>query len=360
LDLALRTGISGWAGRLWTWQEAVLAKHPHIQFADCSLPAISLALEGTEEKVDFRRGWYCYHDTILLYSDVFGLYAGAKREPRGDTTSYIDFYMVQFALQFRSTSVLADEPLCLGSLFGLDVNKIAQANPQDRMEVFWSLITEFPRMVVFWPGGTLSNPGFRWAPRTFLGIVINFTLDRETSKTTNGPQASLTLRGLKVQFPGIKFHPTSRSIPIARIFWVNDKEAGDVDKQIYQVTGRFGSPRQTFQTPTYADPTRMALIISESKDETSTLVSWCTMVFIREEIDGVLYVHRGESAYINFADTSSSNRQPQIASSQYKEGPLQEETSNKIQDEMGHYIVNGQYSGIQGKRLNDQQVWCVD
>jgi hypothetical protein len=228
------------------------------------------------------------------------------------------------------------------------------------MEVFWSLITEVPRMVVFWPGGTLSNPGFRWAPRTFLGIIINFTLKGETSKITNGPQASLTLRGLTVQFPGIKFHPISRSIPIARIFWVDDKEAGDVDKQIYHVTGSFGSPRRTFQIPTYADPTRIALIISDSKGDTSTWHSWCTMVFIREEIDGVLYVHRGESAHMKFADTSSSIRQPQITSSQYKEGPLQVESSNKNQDEMGHYIVNGQYTGIQGKRLNDQQVWCVD
>jgi hypothetical protein len=65
-----------------------------------------------------------------------------SRENSLSEPSAIDLLkLLDRALQFRSVSVASDEPLCIGTLMGMDLNVILQSKTQeDRMRKVWELI----------------------------------------------------------------------------------------------------------------------------------------------------------------------------------------------------------------------------
>jgi len=65
------------------------------------------------------------------------------------------------ALQYRSVSVMSDEPLCIATLLGLDISQVLKhSNHDDRMEEMWTLISEkfggIPAGVAFFEDNTFT------------------------------------------------------------------------------------------------------------------------------------------------------------------------------------------------------------
>jgi hypothetical protein len=113
------------------------------------------------------------------------------------------------ALSDRTTSVGSDEPLCLGTLLGLDVLEIAPTEPNLRMQKFWRMLPSIPHSMLFDDSAKLDVDGLRWAPVTFLRSPLNKDQAGGPSisaKPTGAPFMSsgiLLERGLMVERPGL-------------------------------------------------------------------------------------------------------------------------------------------------------------
>ena len=166
-----RLYLSNWQRRLWTCQEGVLARCLYFQFSDgqqrlgdlieeaglrddkplqCTIPALSLDIPA------FNEG----------QMEAFEI---------GDR-----FHPILEAVRMRKTAWKKDETICLANLLGLDPRPILglEADPnQDmcdqRMEKFLSMVGAIPQGLLFHKMERLSTPGFRWAPRTFLGTRLS-------------------------------------------------------------------------------------------------------------------------------------------------------------------------------------------
>jgi hypothetical protein len=77
------------------------------------------------------------------------------------------------ALQYRSVSVMSDEPLCIATLLGLDISQVLeQVNHDERMQKLWILISEkfggISAGIAFYEDNTLASQGWRWASRSLI------------------------------------------------------------------------------------------------------------------------------------------------------------------------------------------------
>jgi hypothetical protein len=210
-EILTRVFCSPWNRRLWTLQEGFLAKSIIFQMSD-SFVNISDSFNRDDEKraslgdLTFKSMW-------LFYDEL----RASERGPEY-THHVMNAPAAKKALASRSTSVLADEALCLGNLLGLDPEMIVQTPDEDRIWRIWEEQTEYYAAVIFWQGSKLDKKGYRWAPATLF--------DRSTAhvQTYHYPRlpAQLSNVGLMVQFPGVLFHAPKR--PIRSNFYLQDDE----------------------------------------------------------------------------------------------------------------------------------------
>ena len=159
-EIFMRVITSTWFHRLWTLQEAALAKSRlFIQFRERAIDINALSdatcdTFGLHNEIAFRT-----HSILiqpwLIFSDLS--LSAAKR-----------FCVVWQAIQGRSTSKVADEPICVATLLGTDVNKLIDTPDENRMVEFWSQQTELPLSLLFLNGPKLKVDGYQWAPSTLL------------------------------------------------------------------------------------------------------------------------------------------------------------------------------------------------
>ncbi|KAK4228128.1 hypothetical protein QBC38DRAFT_168864 [Podospora fimiseda] len=159
---------SQWMRRLWCLQEGVFAQSLYFQFQDGPInPShFMTALENTA-KADFR-----YHHIIGDLTDEFNRLDNNRLQQRPRNHDFL--LSIQSALSYRAVTVPSDEPLCIATLFGLDVPAILAA-PRDlesRMKLIWQMIQSevgsLPALVIFRADNTISSPGWGWASKTFL------------------------------------------------------------------------------------------------------------------------------------------------------------------------------------------------
>jgi len=108
-------------------------------------------------------------------------------------------------MYYRSTSVEADEPICLATLLGCDVATIIQdGDPtlDDRMTKFWSMLPEVPSSILFRRGPRLKAQGYRWAPRTLRRKPGYYTPSARDFK--NEQIDHRTSEGLMTQHDGLR------------------------------------------------------------------------------------------------------------------------------------------------------------
>jgi Heterokaryon incompatibility protein (HET) len=211
-ELLMRITCSGWMRRLWTLQEGVLAQNLYFQFSEC---AIKLQLLASE--VDRRAP----ENINPIAFDAVQCWAHFQKfeDMRKDRVAE-----VINALQWRNTSWQSDEPICLSILLNVDVERVAGAQPDDRMRIFLSIVESLPAHILFAPGERIQYEGYHWAPISLMPRVA-YTIPLGDAT----PQAILGPLGLMVVFPGFLLSP--RNIPCKDFAWFTV----DNDPSLYRV-----------------------------------------------------------------------------------------------------------------------------
>ncbi|RBA11122.1 hypothetical protein FPRO05_04295 [Fusarium proliferatum] len=145
---------SGWMGRLWTLQEAVLADKVLFCFADALVPLRDL--------IPSRENLELYPYMGDMAAEIFRLIKQSQ---------YKDLKIgdVSRSLRWRDTSRASDETLAIASLLGVDLGILLELPTQDRMIRLFQELREVPRNIVFLGGDKTDVPGYRWAPKSLMG-----------------------------------------------------------------------------------------------------------------------------------------------------------------------------------------------
>ncbi|KAF2973176.1 hypothetical protein GQX73_g431 [Xylaria multiplex] len=188
----LRVLTSGWMQRLWTLQEAVLAKELYLVFADTPLLLKDIMPRPSD---------------MLLFphlTDLAGELFRLSKLSKYDSYAIGD---VARSLRWRTTSRPPDETLAIASLLGAHASFLVDLNSENRMIRLIQEIGKFPRNFLFLSGVKLQVPGFRWAMASFMashggsagGLMLS----------TQRPEAVLTARGLKAVYYTLIFPRTT-------------------------------------------------------------------------------------------------------------------------------------------------------
>ncbi|KAL8807650.1 MAG: hypothetical protein Q9200_004599 [Gallowayella weberi] len=215
IEICIRIFTSGWMRRLWTLQEGALPQNLVFQFKDTALDLRRLWIEAAkigESDIGKR--------AIVL--DITVLYQGLRHffhAEKGDKS--VDLESVDHALEFRSVSVLSDEPLLIGGLMNLDISHILNGSMETRMHRLWSLINSapggIPKNLLFSRGARLRQPGFRWAPASLLAPKGGRDGNLRSRDADN--QGYLTPAGLRVRLAACTIQMASAPKGLPRNPW---------------------------------------------------------------------------------------------------------------------------------------------
>ncbi|MCJ1254060.1 hypothetical protein MMC24_001874 [Lignoscripta atroalba] len=242
-----RIFTSGWMQRLWTLQEGALAVKLWFQFRDGSVELnllmgqlSTLVFSGTDVRY-WPLSFSMYSEHRALRSFKHSLRTPpAKANSLGEIQAAQDVGGVLAALDtgllHRSTSVAADEALCIGTLLDLPVEEILAVpeNADSRMAKVWKLVGAryggIPQQILHFDQPTIEEKGMGWAPKSLLSV--SKTIITPASRSLRWMDEKLgipTDAGLVVQCPG---------------FTLKSKEAGDgILGHPWEV---FGKVRETF------------------------------------------------------------------------------------------------------------------
>lgn len=160
-ELCIRILCSQWMRRLWTLAEAVISNDTpnsqrlYVMFADGPF----------EYNKIIRKSFY---SNFSLDGPLRSL---MERLPQRKD-SMERFLSLVKALEYRSTSWLEDEAICLAGISGVDIRQIVQqTTAEQRMKKWYSLLREIPLAFLFHNAARLEIEGYRWAPRSLLTTI---------------------------------------------------------------------------------------------------------------------------------------------------------------------------------------------
>ncbi|KAI9740407.1 MAG: hypothetical protein M1834_004987 [Cirrosporium novae-zelandiae] len=198
-------------------------------------------------------------------------------------TSEQDIGKVISSLESRNTSNKADQITCLSTLLDLDPMRFMNiTDDAQRMREFLVSLPLIPPAIIFMGSPRLEYQGFRWAPSSFLcRPVPSYRLSQlivlSRHPYPNRPAGSITSKGLKIMFPGIRLlsgmtalppsgeliieeHPSPQHIWYAKfnneteeMSWNNVKGEANDSRQLAMIIGSFG--------PNYREPINAVLVI---------------------------------------------------------------------------------------------------
>ena len=146
---------SAWMQRLWTYQEACLARTLIFELAGDDLYTL-----------DFPRPGESIGKTMIWRS-----FGAQLTRLRIDRNSAMNLGSVSRALNWRSTEHGIDELAAVAGLVQLSssaLKKILDTKDQaDRVRIFLKAVCRLPRNILFLPGPKLPMIPYRWAPCTF-------------------------------------------------------------------------------------------------------------------------------------------------------------------------------------------------
>lgn len=204
----MKIRMSNWARRLWTLQEAVVAKDLHIQFKNDTVSLKELEDARDEARNDITHEYhYIWKAGHPFSGSVWRLRQAEEESPIQRTWR---------AVQFRKVSEPTDETIVLANVLKLDVKELEDIKTlqQDPEIVAAKMMAKFldmldteerlgiPSRIIFLPPPKLELDGYGWAPKTWLS-------DQTLSWPQNRPVVRTGSRmkyGLGVTFPGIVLH----------------------------------------------------------------------------------------------------------------------------------------------------------
>ena len=141
---------SPWNHRLWTLQEALLARELIFAFRDGLYKAWDLL--GRGNTIPTPIGYECR----LKLGELL-------------VKKHMNVLRIAGLLRRRNSSVPADEFLAVASLLKIPVEALTSKEGEDRCCEFWILVKHVPRGIVLQVQEKISIEGFRWAPRSLMG-----------------------------------------------------------------------------------------------------------------------------------------------------------------------------------------------
>lgn len=127
-ELFIRMAYSSWSSRLWTFQEAVYARHLIFHLSDQNIELNALMEKYGSRAADWESAW-CFR---LPYRQWRQYLNSETRLGLSKSDEHLQFLCE--ALEGRVTSNEADEPLILASLLGVDPD-----DAESGLEVFRSM-----------------------------------------------------------------------------------------------------------------------------------------------------------------------------------------------------------------------------
>lgn len=229
VEALARVFSSGWMSRLWTLQEARLARTLWVQFQDGPFDIDELYITMTQIESDIRYLPFT-NDMISQYNSIRSKYPRAFLSIGWEAEKTVGILLseLEFALHHRSVSMAEDEAICIGTLMDLPLSKIVAVAPtaQARMGRFWELVAEkyggIPQQILAFEQPKLTQPGKRWAPASLLTLDDrNTDLVRTRILHWNNPILGKPIdAGLLVTFPGFKLRLRHSNDGMIRNPWI--------------------------------------------------------------------------------------------------------------------------------------------
>jgi hypothetical protein len=143
--------LSAWMQRMWTYEEAVLAKRLDFSLKD----GIHTYNVGTRPSMrqTINVVW------LSLASELFLLQLKQNQ---------LNVSFIHRAFTYRLTNARDEEFLSISGMLGLDTQLLLGVKGEDRKKLFWLLLKWIPSDVLHLHCPKISAIGFRWAPTTMM------------------------------------------------------------------------------------------------------------------------------------------------------------------------------------------------
>ncbi|KAK5998588.1 hypothetical protein PT974_00969 [Cladobotryum mycophilum] len=173
----LRVLTSGWMRRLWTLQEAVLAKELHFNFAN-RIVALGELIPSTS--------------IMLLHAHLDDFASKLFQMSKKSIYRSYSLTDVTKSIRWRTSSRLSDETLAIASLLGSKPSELIEIkSPEGRMMMLQD-VRRIPKNILLLTGEKLKAPGFRWAPASFMATAGSMldTMNADITLMDDGLQSA--------------------------------------------------------------------------------------------------------------------------------------------------------------------------
>lgn len=166
--------LSAWMQRMWTYEEAVLAKE------------LVFALKDGFHKYKVNT-FPSMRQTVCV---VWQSLAAQLYRLRIDQMN-LNIGHIHRAFRYRLTNARQEEFLSVSGMLRLDTQSLLEVKGEDRTKMFWLMLRWIPFNVLFLDCPRMSERGFRWAPKTMMS-PSQTTMDTEVQ----GERSECTQEGL--------------------------------------------------------------------------------------------------------------------------------------------------------------------
>ena len=192
--------------RLWTLQEALLPEAENLlfQFKDGAVPLSDLITDSSlaksfkpiGNKIFLGGMSEIWHNLEMQTIEIL-----RKHFPKSATDENQLLVLIR-TLQRRTTTKIEDEPICLATLTN---TPLEQFDNRPTLAQVLEAIDAIPENLVFIPGPRMTNPGFCWAPQSFLRQRSSQLGQSKAATEENNILGKLTKRGFGISKPSIVF-----------------------------------------------------------------------------------------------------------------------------------------------------------
>ncbi|EMD39266.1 hypothetical protein CERSUDRAFT_122688 [Gelatoporia subvermispora B] len=205
-EMLMRVFSSGWMQRLWTLQEALLARELVFEFSDDLQDIRDLTFKLDAPPVQLAFG----SELLNLMKEVFDM-ASASIGHKGFGSFGLS--QVAWSLRWRTTSREADETLAIAGLLNVDAYRLAalSSDCEIRMKHFLLELQILPSDIIFMIP-KMRQTNFHWAPKTFTDRYAFLMRNADDPGHGGHPVllgALCTPEGLITTYPYVRFTKTT-------------------------------------------------------------------------------------------------------------------------------------------------------
>lgn len=342
VELSIRILSSDWMRRLWTLEEAMLARDDSrkeklvFRFRDGAVTLQKLIADLQRESCPYARSAMFAlrkHLTLRVLPD----FRAWRPEVDSDASR---FAQLAKAVEYRSTSKPGDEMLCMASILGLDSQQIVSVEALDeKMIEFYLKLRQLPISLLFCNGKRIRKAPFRWAVGSLLTSENPSKLDplsRATDRLGHCDQDGLHVQCAGVLFkidprPQLTFNRLSIWLPLEKLIleptrWelaYNASAAHDQSRED-ALAQSWGRVQEASRTDT------LVLLTNLSNEHEGVVLRLTTKQKDRQghHVEFLCQVHVGRQRLRRLADVGYIPRQKVATSGYFRHGVREDEEEN--------------------------------